>query len=182
HRGRHDPHHREQPHRLHHAAHQEHSARFASDIAKRQSVPIFHGNGEDPDAVVRTGRMAAEYRAKFGSDVVVDIIGYRRHGHSEVDDPTITQPKLYERIRDHPPLWKIYAEANRIDATAIAEAVRKEYDEEQAKARGLKKIPQLRRLPEYWAPYFHGRYKPEYEVDTGLTREKLAEIADGLVR
>src|SRR5438876_6792 len=162
--------------------HQEHSARFASDIAKRQSVPIFHVNGEDPDAVVRTGRMAAEYRAKFGSDVVVDIIGYRRHGHSEVDDPTITQPKLYERIRDHPPLWKIYAEANRIDATAIAEAVRKEYDEEQAKARGLKKIPQLRRLPEYWAPYFHGRYKPEYEVDTGLTREKLAEIADGLVR
>jgi len=139
-------------------------------------------NGEDPDAVVRTGRMAAEYRAKFGSDVVVDIIGYRRHGHSEVDDPTITQPKLYERIRDHPPLWKIYAEANRIDATAIAEAVRKEYDEEQAKARGLKKIPQLRRLPEYWAPYFHGRYKPEYEVDTGLTRGKLAEIADGLVR
>ncbi len=162
--------------------HQEHSARFASDIAKRQSVPIFHVNGEDPDAVVRTGRMAAEYRAKFGSDVVVDIIGYRRHGHSEVDDPTITQPKLYERIRDHPPLWKIYAEANRIDATAIAEAVRKEYDEEQAKARGLKKIPQLRRLPEYWAPYFHGRYKPEYEVDTGLTRGKLAEIADGLVR
>src|SRR6266576_3302724 len=161
---------------------QEHSSRFASDIAKRQSVPIFHVNGEDPDAVVRTGRMAAEYRAKFGSDVVVDIIGYRRHGHSEVDDPTITQPKLYERIRDHPPLWKIYAEANRIDATAIAEAVRKEYDEEQAKARGLKKIPQLRRLPEYWAPYFHGRYKPEYEVDTGLTREKLAEIADGLVR
>ncbi len=162
--------------------HQEHSARFASDIAKRQSVPIFHVNGEDPDAVVRTGRMAAEYRAKFGSDVVVDIIGYRRHGHSEVDDPTITQPKLYERIRDHPPLWKIYAEANRIDATAIAEAVRKEYDEEQAKARGLKKIPQLRRLPEYWAPYFHGRYKPEYEVDTGLTREKLAQITDGLVR
>jgi len=162
--------------------HQEHSARFASDIAKRQSVPIFHVNGEDPDAVVRTGRMAAEYRAKFGSDVVVDIIGYRRHGHSEVDDPTITQPKLYERIRDHPPLWKIYAEATRIDATAIAEAVRKEYDEEQAKARGLKKIPQLRKLPEYWAPYFHGRYKPEYEVDTGLTRQKLAEITDGLVR
>src|SRR5438132_6356762 len=52
--------------------HQEHSARFASDIAKRQSVPIFHVNGEDPDAVVRTGRMAAEYRAKFGSDVEKD--------------------------------------------------------------------------------------------------------------
>ena len=162
--------------------HQEHSARFASDIAKRQSVPIFHVNGEDPDAVVRVGKMAAEYRAKFGSDVVVDIIGYRRHGHSEVDDPTITQPKLYERIKDHRPLWKIYAETTRIDATEIAEAVRKEYEEEQAQARVLKKIPQLRRLPEYWTPYSHGRYKSEYEVDTGLKREKLAQITDGLVR
>ena len=161
---------------------QEHSARFASDLAKRQSVPIFHVNGEDPDAVVRIGRLAAEYRATFGSDVVVDIIGYRRHGHSEVDDPTITQPKLYERIKNHPQLWKIYAEATGIDPTQIAENVRKEYEEEQIKARALRKIPQLRKLPEYWAPYFHGRCKPEYEVDTGLALEKLGEITDGLVR
>src|SRR5213082_1034982 len=161
---------------------QEHSARFAADIAKRQSVPIFHVNGEDPDAVVRIGQMATDYRATFGSDVVVDIIGYRRHGHSEVDDPTITQPLLYERIKNHPPIWKIYAERTGIDSTQIAEAVRKEYEEEQTKARALKKIPHLRKLPEYWAPYSHGRYKPEYEVDTGLTREKLAEITDGLVR
>src|SRR6267378_3914046 len=161
---------------------QEHSSRFASDIAKRQSVPIFHVNAEDPDAVVRIGRLAADYRATFGSDVVVDIIGYRRHGHSEVDDPTITQPLLYERIKNHAPLWKIYAERTGIDSTQIAEAVRKEYEEEQTKARALKKIPHLRKLPEYWAPYVHGRYKPEYEVDTGLTREKLAEITDGLVR
>src|SRR5437764_439902 len=161
---------------------QEHSARFAADIAKRQSVPIFHVNGEDPDAVVRIGQMATDYRATFGSDVVVDIIGYRRHGHSEVDDPTITQPKLYERIKDHPQLWKIYAEATGIDATGIVETVSKEYEEEQTKARALKKIPRLRQLPDYWAPYSHGRYRPEYEVDTGLTREKLAEITDGLVR
>src|SRR5438874_10598849 len=161
---------------------EEHSSRFASDIAKRQSVPIFHVNAEDPDAVVRVGKLAAEYRATFGSDVVVDIIGYRRHGHSEVDDPTITQPLLYERIKNQPPLWKIYAERTGIDSTQIAEAVRKEYEEEQTKARALKKIPHLRKLPEYWAPYSHGRYKPEYEVDTGLTRGKLAEITDGLVR
>src|SRR5258707_7091008 len=158
---------------------QEHSSRFASDMAKRQSVPIFHVNGEDPDAVVRIGRLAAEYRATFGSDVVVDIIGYRRHGHSEVDNPTITQPLRYERIKNHAPLWKIYAEHTGIDSTQIVEAVRKEYEEEQTKARALKKIPHLRKLPEYWAPYLHGRYKPEYEVDTGLTLEKLAEIADG---
>src|SRR6202023_2558912 len=59
---------------------QAHSSRFASDIAKRQSVPIFHVNAEDPDAVVRIGKLAAEYRATFGSDVVVHIIGYRGHG------------------------------------------------------------------------------------------------------
>src|SRR6266436_1066360 len=161
---------------------QEHSSRFASDIAKRQSVPIFHVNAEDPDAVVRIGKLATEYRATFGSDVVVDLIGYRRHGHSEVDDPTITQPLLYERIKNHAPLWKIYAEHTGIDSSLTAEAVRKEYEEEQTKARALRKIPHLRKLPDYWAPYQHGRYKPEYEVDTGLTLEKLAEITDGLVR
>jgi 2-oxoglutarate dehydrogenase E1 component len=161
---------------------QEHSSRFASDLAKRQSVPIFHVNGEDPDAVVRIGKLAAEYRATFGSDVVVDIIGYRRHGHSEVDDPTITQPLLYERIKSHAPLWKIYAEHTGIDSTQMVEAVRKEYEEEQTKARALRKIPHLRKLPDYWAPYQHGCYDISYEVDTGLTPEKLSEITDGLVR
>jgi 2-oxoglutarate dehydrogenase E1 component len=161
---------------------QEHSSRFASDIAKRQSVPVFHVNAEDPDAVVRMGRLAAEYRAKFGSDVVVDIIGYRRHGHSEVDDPTITQPLTYERIKSHPPLWKIYAQRTGIDASAIGDAVRKEYEEEQTKAKALKKMPHLRTLPNYWDPYVHGKYDPKHEVDTGLSREKLAELTDGLVR
>ncbi len=161
---------------------QEHSSRFASDIAKRQSVPIFHVNGEDPDAVVRIGKLAAEYREEFGSDVVVDIIGYRRHGHSEVDDPTITQPRLYESIKNHPPLWKIYAERTGLDTAQTVEGIRKEYEEEQSKARALKKIPHLRTLPDYWSPFHHGKYSESYEVDTGLTREKLVEIADGLVR
>src|ERR1700680_4975410 len=161
---------------------QEHSSRFASDIAKRQSVPIFHVNAEDPDAVVRIGKLATEYRATFGSDVVVDIIGYRRHGHSEVDDPTITQPRLYERIKNHQPLWRIYSDQTGIDSSLMVDAVRKEYEEEQTKARALRKIPHLRTLPSYWTPYQHGRYRPEYEVDTGLVPEKLAEITDGLVR
>src|SRR5579872_5986110 len=161
---------------------QEHSSRFASDIAKRQSIPVFHVNAEDPDAVVRIGRLAAEYRAKFGSDVVVDLIGYRRHGHSEVDDPTITQPVLYERIKNHAPLWKIYAERTGIDASLIVEGVKKEYEVEQEKAGQLTKIPHLRKLPDYWSPYTHGKYDPAYEVDTGLTQEKLAELTDGLVR
>jgi 2-oxoglutarate dehydrogenase E1 component len=161
---------------------QEQSSRFASDISKRQSVPVFHVNGEDPDAVVRVGRLAAEYRAKFGSDVVVDLIGYRRHGHSEVDDPTITQPRLYDRIKNHPPLWRIYSERIGVQPMQIVENVRKEYEEEQSKARAIKKIPHLRQLPDYWSAYHRGRFKPEYDVETGVDREKLAEITDALVR
>ena len=81
-----------------------HSSRYAAQIARRQEIPIFHVNAEDVDAVVRVGRMALEYRYAFASDVVIDLIGYRRHGHSEVDDPTVTQPLLYKAIKDHPPL------------------------------------------------------------------------------
>src|SRR5271163_613166 len=109
--------------------HEEHSTRFAACIARRQSIPIFHVNGEDVDAVVRVTRMAVEYRYKFGTDVVIDLIGYRRHGHSEVDDPTITQPLLYKKIKDHPPLWEIYADdIGAADAQAKAEAIRSELD------------------------------------------------------
>src|SRR5256885_533941 len=161
---------------------QEHSSRFASDIAKRQSVPIFHVNAEDPDAVVRVGKLTAEYRAEFGSDVVVDLIGYRRHGHSEVDDPTITQPRLYDRIKNHAPLWRAYADRIGVQPMPMVENIRKEYEEEQTKAREIKKIPHLRKLPKYWSAYHRGRFNSSYEVDTGLTQEKLAEITDGLVR
>src|SRR6201987_2896203 len=161
---------------------QEHSSRYAASIARRQSVPIFHVNAEDPDAVVRIGRLAAEYRAEFNSDVVVDLIGYRRHGHSEVDDPTITQPRLYERIKSHPPLWKIYAEHTGIDAAPIAEAVKKEYEEEQRRAGQLKITPHLRKLPDYWSAYHRGKFRPEYEVETGLSAENIAELTDALVR
>src|SRR5206468_7916051 len=111
-----------------------HSSRFAAQIARRQSVPIFHVNGEDVDAVIRVGRMALEYRYAFGSDVVIDLIGYRRHGHSEVDDPTVTQPLLYKAIKEHPPLWEVYAED--IGAEKVQERVaqvRAEYEAAQQK-------------------------------------------------
>jgi 2-oxoglutarate dehydrogenase E1 component len=161
---------------------QEHSARFAADLAKRQSVPIFHVNAEDPDAVVRVGQIAADFRATFASDVIVDLIGYRRHGHSEVDDPTITQPRLYERIKTHPPLWKLYAQHVGVDATKTVEAVRAEYEIEQTKAGQLKKNPHLRKLPDYWSTFHRGKFRPEYEVQTGLSAENIAELTAALVR
>src|SRR5229473_3252625 len=160
---------------------EEHSTRFAACIARRQSIPIFHVNGEDVDAVVRVARMAVEYRYKFGTDVVIDLIGYRRHGHSEVDDPTITQPILYRKIKEHPPLWQIYAEdTGAADAQAQADAVKAEFEAAQRKAGSVKHKPLMRELPKYWDQYFGGRHRPEYEVETGLSSKELAEITSRL--
>ena len=106
------------------------SSRFASDLAKRLPIPIFHVNAEDPEAVVRIAVLAANYRHTFGSDVVVDLIGYRRHGHSEVDDPTVTQPRRYAIIKDHPQLYKLYAEKIGVDPSAEITAVQQEFLED----------------------------------------------------
>src|SRR5712671_1725668 len=157
-----------------------HSSRFASSVAKGQAIPIFHVNGEDLDAVVRVGQMTVEYRQAFASDVVVDIIGYRRHGHSEVDDPTITQPLLYAKIKDHPQLWQIYAKQTGADPAPTIAAVRGELEAAHKAASTMQKKPRLRKLPSYWSPYKRGRYDSAYEVDTGVTAETLGEVTDKL--
>jgi 2-oxoglutarate dehydrogenase E1 component len=158
-----------------------HSSRFAAQIARRQSIPIFHVNGEDVDAVVRVARWAVEYRYTFGGDVVVDMIGFRRHGHSEVDDPTITQPLLYKAIKDHPPLWEIYAEDTGIeDVQGRVQAIRAELEAAHQKAASITKKPTLRELPKYWDSYKGGRYKPQYEVETAISEEELREITQRL--
>ena len=157
-----------------------HSARFSSDLARRQPIPIFHVNAEDPDAVVRVGRIALEYRYKFKSDVVVDIIGYRRHGHSEVDDPTITQPLLYKKIKDFPETWKNYAERTGQDAAPMVEALRKEIEDAQVEAQKMTKKPVLSKLPDYWSPYFGGPWKPEYDVRTGISNDEVASLTKAL--
>src|SRR5579872_679620 len=128
-----------------------HTAQFASDLAKRQQIPIFHVNAEDAEAVLRTARMAVEYRYQFGADVVVDVIGYRRHGHSEVDDPTITQPLLYKKINAHPPLYQIYAEKHGIDISAMEARYRAAVDAGYELAGKMQKSPSLRKLPAYWS-------------------------------
>jgi 2-oxoglutarate dehydrogenase E1 component len=160
---------------------EEHSTRFAACIARRQSIPIFHVNGEDVDAVVRVARLATEYRYKFGTDVVIDLIGYRRHGHSEVDDPTITQPLLYKKIKDHPPLWEIYADdIGATDAPAQAAAIRAEFEAAQKQAGSIKQKPLMRELPRYWNNYYGGLYKPEFDVETGLAPEEISELTTRL--
>ena len=156
------------------------SSRFASDLAKRLPIPIFHVNAEDPDAVVRIAALAAEYRYTFGSDVVIDLVGYRRHGHSEVDDPTITQPLRYARIKDHPPLYEIYAQRIGVDVTERARELQHEFGEAQRAATKMEKKPVVATLPAYWNPYKGGPYKPEYEVQTGLSREEIERLGVGL--
>ncbi len=157
------------------------SSRFSSDLAKRLEIPIFHVNAEDPDAVVRVGRMALEYRHAFGTPVVVDMIGYRRHGHSEVDDPTITQPLRYRKIEAHPPMWRIYAERIGADPEPVVERVRDELDAAQEEAKEIEKTPSMRKLPRYWSRFRGGRYDLSLEVDTGLDAATLAAIGEGLV-
>src|SRR5580658_130181 len=160
---------------------EEHSTRFAACIARRQSIPIFHVNAEDVDAVVRVARLATEYRYRFGTDVVIDLIGYRRHGHSEVDDPTITQPLLYKAIKEHPQLWEIYADdTSATDAPAQVAAVRAEFESAQKKAGKISKKPLMRDLPKYWDQYYGGLHKPEFEVETGLSTEELADLTHHL--
>ncbi len=158
-----------------------HSSRFAAQLARRQDVPIFHVNAEDVDAVIRIGRLALDYRYKFGSDVVVDLIGYRRHGHSEVDDPTITQPLIYKAIKDHPQLWEIYAEDNGLqDARGRADAIKAELEAAQKRAGSIRKKPSLRQLPNYWDKYKGLRHKPQYEVETAVASEELAQLTHRL--
>jgi 2-oxoglutarate dehydrogenase E1 component len=158
-----------------------HSSRFAAQLARRQDVPIFHVNAEDVDAVIRIGKIALDYRYAFGSDVVIDLIGYRRHGHSEVDDPTVTQPLIYKAIKEHPPLWEIYAEDNDLeDARSQADAVKAELEEAQKRAGHIRKKPVLRQLPNYWDKYFGRRYKAQYEVETAVAAEELAQLTERL--
>jgi 2-oxoglutarate decarboxylase len=86
------------------------STRYASDLAKGFDIPIIHVNADDPEACVAAVRLAMMYRDKFHEDALIDLVGYRRHGHNEGDEPTYTQPLMYGRIKDHPTVRETYAE------------------------------------------------------------------------
>ena len=85
------------------------SGPYCSDVALMVEAPIFHVNGDDPEAVVYAARIATEFRQKFNKDVVIDMFCYRRQGHNESDEPAFTQPLMYEKIRSHPTTREIYA-------------------------------------------------------------------------
>jgi 2-oxoglutarate dehydrogenase E1 component len=159
---------------------------FATDGAKILPVPIFHANGDDPEAVVRAIDLAMRYRQKFGYDAVVDIQCYRRLGHNEADEPSFSHPLMYEIIRNHPNVSAIYGK--RVDAdgsfgladqakfrSLYIDVLKKELE----KARGGQK-PSVDDIVDRgeWSAF--GREYTFEPVKTGVARDRLDHIADVL--
>jgi 2-oxoglutarate dehydrogenase E1 component len=152
------------------------SSRFSTDIAKRLPIPIFHVNAEDPDAVIRIAAIAAEYRHRFHSDLVVDLVGYRKHGHSEVDDPTVTQPRRYAIIKDRAPLYQIYAKQVGVDPTVEMKEIQSALLDDQKVATQADHIPHMSKLPAYWDAFRGGELQADDEPVTGLAADKILEL------
>jgi len=118
------------------------SSRYATDVAKMVQAPVFHVNGDDPETCIRVARMALDYRLRFGRDVVIDMVCYRRHGHNEGDDPAYTQPVLYKKIKERKPVNELYAERllkegiiTKQDISQIYDDIKAELDEAYEKAK-----------------------------------------------
>jgi 2-oxoglutarate dehydrogenase E1 component len=157
-----------------------HASPLATDVARRLPIPIVHVNGEDLPAIARAAALAADFRDSFQCDVVVDLVVYRRHGHSEVDDPTITQPRMYRAIENHPPLWQVFAAREGLDPGDLPARVRAEYGQAQEAARKAAERVALARLPPYWSAYVGGCHQESYEVDTGVETAILRQVGSAV--
>ncbi len=164
------------------------STLYCSDVAKMIQVPIFHVNGDHPEAVIHTTKLAMAYRQRFGDDVVIDMVCYRRHGHNEGDEPAFTQPRLYRKIREKKSVESLYREKlvaggrlSREQAEAIAQRRNDELREAleliHSKPPGPDE-PYEPRGP--WAGY--SRTRPEEDIETAVSIERLAQIAEGVAR
>src|SRR3954447_3729476 len=162
------------------------STRYCTDVAKMIEAPIFHVNGEDPEAVVYVGELATDFRQRFGQDVVIDMICYRRHGHNEGDEPGFTQPIMYEKIRNRISIRELYTEQLVMsgelaseEAETIAEtfAERMQQVFEEVKAHGV----EPRTVPPGYATGPWSQLTPKFSfepVETGVAYETLRHIAE----
>ncbi len=166
--------------------HEARSTLYATDVAKMIQVPIFHVNGDYPEAVVHCVKLALSYRQRFGEDVVIDLICYRRHGHNEGDDPSLTQPLLYKKIRATEPLRKLYTDRLvRAGVLSQQDVARIEDDLKSQLQQALEVIQT--RPPEPDEPYeprgpWTGfeRVEDGEDPETGVAVERLARIAEAL--
>ena len=156
------------------------SSPYPSDVAKMVEAPILHVNGDDPEAVVHCAKIAVEFRQKFNRDIVIDMICYRRFGHNEGDEPSFTQPMMYQKIKIHPSTLNVYAEKLIKERTISKE----EFINMKTNFKNLLN-EQLQTAKEYkpkleWFEGIWSRFKPERGKDrrgvTGVTIEKIIKI------
>jgi 2-oxoglutarate dehydrogenase E1 component len=161
--------------------------RYPSDPGLVLRVPVFHVNGDDPEAVVQAARLAAGYRQTFGSDVFVHFVCYRRHGHNEGDDPAVTQPVMYEQIRNHPSVVALYgkriAAAGVLDEHGIdrmRQERRERLDEALATARREKPPERVLAFGGAWSGF--GWAGDDWSADTRVPAERLRAVGEALRR
>jgi 2-oxoglutarate dehydrogenase E1 component len=162
------------------------STTYCTDIAKMLQIPIFHVNGEDPEAVAQVVQLAMDFRATFARDVVIDMYGYRRHGHNEGDEPSYTQPVLYRAIAKRPSVRDGYlahlaklGDITQAEADAIAVKRREHLEQELSEARAKDFQRTLDWLGGYWKGYRGG---PDSEVEDINTAVDPALLRDLLLR
>src|SRR5207253_4425882 len=165
------------------------STPYATDIARVLRAPVFHVNGEDPEAVVWAVQLAVEYRQTFQEDVLIDLYCYRKYGHNEADEPSFTQPLMYEIVRRKPPAREIYARqleeasvTTRDEAQELMVARVQNLEEELERTRkaGLKR--QVSPLAGLWSRYRGGPDRDAPEANTAVPMEKLRELLRSLSR
>ncbi|MGE4012891.1 MAG: 2-oxoglutarate dehydrogenase E1 component, partial [Alphaproteobacteria bacterium] len=157
------------------------SGPYCSDVAKIVQAPIFHVNGDDPEAVVHVARIASEYRHDFQQDVVIDMFCYRRHGHNEGDEPAFTQPLMYKTISKHPRVRQIYAERlekdgviARGEADKIIGEIEHRLEEAFSAAKGFKPN-KADWLEGAWTGLEKARGEP-HPGETGVSLDVLREV------
>jgi 2-oxoglutarate dehydrogenase E1 component len=164
------------------------STLYCSDVAKMIQVPIFHVNGDDPEAVVHVARLAFDYRQRFAEDVVIDLVCYRRHGHNESDEPAFTQPLLYEKIRERPSVRRLYTDqliaSGALEASDAEEIERKLSDELQTALAAIKVQPPGPDEPyEPRGPWTgFDRRAPKEAVETAVSVERLQQVAERIAQ
>ena len=160
------------------------STDYCSDVAKMIEAPIFHVNGDDPEAVIFVTRLAFEYRQKFKKDVVIDLVCYRRHGHNEADEPSATQPIMYGRIRKHRTTREIYAEKLIARHLITAGDVTKMQDTYRDRLDRGEPVPQATLGfigDEYtvdWSPFLDTEWKQE--ADTTISPATAARLGEAI--